>query len=158
MKLVEALQEIKNHVNKVAIKELAVIGYRYDNEKCRMYDIRDQHYLPDSRIVSFCEEELFSNGWKIVDAVKPKYKIGDRFVLDLSHSVKVTVECMIFNSIYNVVGTVSGIKYDGEYIYILSNKDYLEDYRDICDENGVITQEISEKELSTYDMVISQNN
>ncbi len=109
--------------------------------------------------VVLCDKILADDKWHKRTLAKPKYRIGDRFILELSHNIKVTAEHMTFNSIYNVIGAVSDIKsYEGRYIYTLSHKDYLEDYRDICDENGVITKEISEEELTTYDMVISQNN
>ena len=152
MKLIDALKEIKNNPNKYAKNEdTYIMGYRYKDGKCTIFDYNHMTYIPTDSNISFSENELFYDGWVVKNIISPKYKIGDRFVIEATQGSKISWGSIIWNCVYNAIGTISDIKYDDQYIYTLTYKDYL-------GKKGTLTKEISEKELSTYDLVVSQDN
>lgn len=149
MRLFELLDKLMNNENLYAIKDESMFGIRYRKHSGFMICGRDGTYVEHS--YTFDKEMTEDDSWVIKSVVIPKYKIGDRFFVNVIQESKVSWDSIILNCVYNAVGTISDIKYDDQYIYTLIYKDYL-------GEKGTLTKEISEKELSTYDMVISQNN
>lgn len=159
MKLIELIESGVNY-DDVVYHDEYVLGMR----KCK--DLGDAFVYCDSDTGEFIKEHIDRTGYKRVvlcnkiladdkwhkrTLAKPKYKIGDRFVIEAIQSSKVSWDSIIWNCVYNAVGTISDIKYDDQYNYTLTYKDYL-------GEKGILTKEMSEKELSTYNMVVSQNN
>lgn len=149
MRLFELLDKLMNNENLYAIKDESMFGVRYRKHSGFMICGRNGTYVEHP--YTFDKEMTEDDSWVIKSAVIPKYKIGDRFVVNAIQESKVSWDSIIWNCVYNAVGTISNIKYDDQYIYTLIYKDYLS-------EKGTLTKEISEKELSTYDMVVSQDN
>lgn len=103
------------------------------------------------RRVVLCEKILADDKWNKRTLIKPKYKIGDRFVMKTIQGSQISWGGVIWDSVYNAVVTIADIKYDDQYIYTLTYTDYF-------GKKGTLTKEISEEELATYDMVVSQDN
>lgn len=85
MKLIDALKEIGNDSNKFAVRGTDDEGLRYHKERDTIFtcDSKTGEY-EDTRFKCFWTYEMLNrDGWEIKTAVvKPKYKIGDRFLLN----------------------------------------------------------------------------
>lgn len=89
MKLIDALKEIGNDSNKFAVNKIntKILGIRYCKEKDDVIDCNrvTGEYVADHLLLIWDYRMLDSDGWEIKTVVRPKYKIGDRFLLnDLS--------------------------------------------------------------------------
>ena len=148
LKLIDALKEIKNNSNKVAKKQYSTSGYRYNDDKCKLYDTKNQRYLPLSQTIIFYEEDLFTEGWEVVSVMNPIFKIGDKFVLEDVHGSVINFDHVLIKTIYNAIATITNIKFDGNYIYTLTAKN-------LADNGTTIHKEVREDILCGYSKLLS---
>ena len=138
MKLIDALKEIGNDSNKFAIDHVHTYGIRYKANRHDMVSCNKDtgEYLDGSCYLRWDYPFLLSDGWEIKTIVKPKYKIGDRFLLnDLS-----------FVKYENVIGEIITWDSDanGNVIYTVSTGGHT------------FPLILTEKYLEKFDMVVSQ--
>lgn len=82
MKLIDALKEIGSDSNKYTIDHVHTYGIRYKPNRHDMVSCNKDtgEYLDGVCFLSWDYPSLLSNDWEIKTVVKPKYKIGDRFL------------------------------------------------------------------------------
>ena len=149
MKLIDALKEIGNDSNKFAIDHVHTYGIRYNPNRHDMVSCNKDTggYLDGVCFLSWDYPSLLSIDWEIKTVVKPKYKIGDRFLFNHLYTKKTKtdqtysiVKCE--NVIVEIITWVSDA--NGNVIYTLST--------------GGITLPLilTEEYLEKLDMVVSQ--
>lgn len=84
MKLIDALKEIGSDSNKYAIDHVHTYGIRYKPNRHNMVSCNKDtgEYLDGICFLSWDYPSLSSNDWEIKTVINPKYKIGDRFLLN----------------------------------------------------------------------------
>ena len=84
MKLIDALKVIASDSNKYAIDHVHTYGITYKPNRHNMVSCNKDtgEYLDGICFLSWDYPSLLSNDWEIKTVVKPKYKIGDRFLFN----------------------------------------------------------------------------
>lgn len=84
MKLIDALREIGSDSNKFTVNKIntEILGIRYRKKKDDMINCNRTtgEYVEGPPLLFWDYRMLDSDGWEIKTVVKPKYKIGDRFL------------------------------------------------------------------------------
>ena len=151
MKLIDALKEIGNDSNKFAVNKIntKILGIRYCKEKDDVIDCNrvTGEYVADHLLLIWDYRMLDSDGWEIKTVVRPKYKIGDRFLLnDLFQQVAITDGSSSTTISKSVIGKIITYYNDasGHVLYTVST--------------GGITFPLilTEECLEKLDMVVSQ--
>lgn len=151
MKLIDALKEIGSDSNKFAVNEIntKILGIRYCKEKDDVIscDRTTGEYVKILPLLVWDYRMLDSDGWEIKNSVAPKYKIGDRFLLnDLSLQKTEKGQTYSIVKSENVIGQIIACDYDvnGNAIYTVAT-------------GGVTFPLIlTEEYLGELDMVVSQ--
>lgn len=127
MKLIDALREIGSDSNKFTVNKIntEILGIRYRKKKDDMINCNRTtgEYVEDPPLLFWNYRMLDSDGWEIKTVVKPKYKIGDRFLFNHLYTKKTKtdqtypiVKCE--NVIVEIITWVSDA--NGNVIYTLS--------------------------------------
>lgn len=149
MKLIDTLKEIGNDSNKFAIDHVHTYGIRYNPNRHDMVSCNKDtgEYLDGACFLSWDYPSLLSIDWEIKTVVKPKYKIGDRFLLnDLSLQKTKPNQTYSIVKYENVIGEIITWNSDanGNVIYTVST-------------GGIAFPLIlTEEYLEKLDMVVSQ--
>ena len=148
MKLIDALKEIGNDSSKFAIDHVHTYGIRYKPNRHDMFICnKDTGEYLNEEFLSWDYPSLFSDDWEIKTVVKPKYKIGDRFLFnDLSLQKTKPAQTYSIVKYENVIGEIITWDSDanGNVIYTVST--------------GGLTLPLilTEEYLEKLDMVVSQ--
>ena len=127
MKLIDALREIGSDSNKFTVNKIntEILGIRYRKKKDDMINCNRTtgEYVEDPPLLFWNYRMLNRDGWEIKTVVKPKYKIGDRFLFNHLYTKKTKtdqtypiVKCE--NVIVEIITLVSDA--NGNVIYTLS--------------------------------------
>lgn len=149
MKLIDTLKEIGNDSNKFAIDHVHTYGIRYNPNRHDMVSCNKDtgEYLDGICFLSWDYPSLSSNDWEIKTVIAPKYKIGDRFLLNnLFQQVSKTDESSSTTISKNAIGEIITYNNDanGNVMYIVST-------------GGIAFPLIlTEEYLEELDMVVSQ--
>ena len=148
MRLIEALLEAGKDTRKFAISDLGfAIRYNKDRDLMVYCNKETGKYSNVGSLSIWSHENLFSDGWEVKAVTAPKYKIGDKFLINKLGSEIYRQKAVIFNQVYsNVVVKVR------EY-YVKEDKIL---YTVISEDKG-ITLVLSEEYLDKLDMVATQN-
>ena len=149
MKLIDALKEIGSDSNKYTIDHVHTYGIRYKPNRHDMVSCNKDtgEYLDGICFLSWDYPSLLSNDWEIKTVIAPKYKIGDRFLLNnLFQQVSKTDESSSTTISKNAIGEIITYNNDanGNVMYIVST-------------GGIAFPLIlTEEYLEKLDMVVSQ--
>lgn len=151
MKLIDVLKEIGNDSNKFAVNKIntEILGIRYCKEKDDVISCNRTtgEYVVGLSLLIWDYRMLYSDGWEIETVVNPKYKIGDKFLLnDLCKQEMKTDGLNTTSIMKNIIGEIITWASDanGNVIYTVST--------------GGITLPLilTEEYLGKLDMVVSQ--
>ena len=148
MRLIDALLEVGEDSSKYAVRDWGV-GIRYNKERDIMVycDKETGKYSNLGSLSVWSHENLFTDGWEVRTVVEPKYKIGDKFLInhlgyEMCHQMMAISKQVFSNAVVEVNG-----------YYVKENNIFYT----VCSEDEGITLVLNEEYLSNLDMVVSQD-
>lgn len=148
MKLIDALLDVGKDSSKFAIRDNE-IAIRYNKKRNLMvYCDRETGKYSDIEFTSIWGYgSLFDDGWKVKTVVDPKYKVGDKFLINHLGCEICCQETVISKQVSsNVVVEVNGY-------YVKEDRILYT----VCSEDKRIILVLNEEYLSNLDMVVSQD-
>ena len=111
MKLIDVLKEIGSDSDKFAVNKIntEILGIRYCKGKDDMINCNriTGEYVEGLPLLIWAYRMLDSDGWEIKTVVKPKYKIGDRFLFNDSCKQEMKTDGLNTTSIMkNIIGEI----------------------------------------------------